>query len=685
MDLTLYSLADGKPLEMVGLYDEMSPRSFPDYPGGTSLQRYYRRVLRDAMEAEGFNVYEWEWWHFDYKDWAKYPVGNQTFESLPASTTAPAAQGASSRPPIEFDRRDEMIAMRDGVKLHTEIYTPKNAAGPLPLILTRTPYGLSDQAEGMRGNIEGSYRELADDGYIFVYQDIRGRSKSEGSFVMLRNPRDPKDPKAIDESTDTYDTIEWLLKNTRNTGRAGMLGVSYGGWLTVMEMLDPHPAMKAVSPQASPADMYIGDDFHHNGAFRLSYGFEYVYSLETSKDVERFEFDRADTYEWYLNLGALSNVNARYFKGQRPSWNDFVKHPDYDAFWQRQSVKPYLTRVAVPTLNVAGWFDQEDFYGPQTIYRALENHDASNQNFLVVGPWNHGGWAHGTGRNLGKIDFGSDTSSEFRKLQARFFAFYLKDQGKADFDEALTFETGSNKWVKRDAWPAKKGAKVRSLYLRENGKLSFDPPAAAGDTCDAFVSDPAKPVPYRYRPVEPHYSNGSRWWSWLSEDQRFVDGRPDVLTYVTDYLTEDVVVAGKVDAKLFAATTGSDADWIVKLIDVLPEKVEEGADHNLAGFELMVSGDVTRARYRNGFEKSVATVPGKVQEINLDLHTRAHRFLKGHRIMVQVQSTWFPIIDRNPQNFVPNIFEAKDGDYKAQTHRICRSKAQPSAVTFTSN
>lgn len=672
VDLTLYTLADGKPVEMVGLYDEMSPRSFPFYPGGSSRQRHYRARLREAMEAQGFTVYEWEWWHFDYKDWKEYPLGNVTFEEMPGRTAGPA---------VEFDRRDVMIPMRDGVKLHTEIYTPKTATGALPVILTRTPYGLSTDKDGMQPRIQESYGELAQDGYVFVFQDIRGRSKSEGTFVMLRNPRDGKDPKAIDEGTDTRDTIDWVLKNVKTNERVGMLGVSYGGWLTVMAMLDPHPGLKAVSPQASPADMYIGDDFHHNGAFRLSYGFEYVYGLETSKDVERFSFDRADTFEWYLALGALSNVNAEYFKGKRPSWNDFVQHPDYDAFWKRQAVKPYLDRVSIPTLNVAGWFDQEDFYGPLTIYEALESKDAKNQNFLVVGPWNHGGWSRGAGRSLGSLDFGSDTAAHYRGIQATFFAHYLKDQGSPDLPEALTFETGSNEWVKREAWPGRQSGARKKLYLRENGKLSFEPPDATTEACDSFVSDPAHPVPYRHRPISPT-SPGPGWPQWLTEDQRFVDDRPDVLTYESDVLAEDVVVAGKVDARLFAATTGTDADWVVKLIDVHPE-IDE-ANPKLAGYQLMVAADVIRARYRKGFETPVPVEADKVEEITLDLHSRAHRFRKGHRIMVQIQSTWFPVIDRNPQTFVPNIFEAKDSDYRVATHRVCRSSTTPSAVTFTS-
>src|SRR5438876_587793 len=341
-----------------------------------------------------------------------------------------------------------MIAARDGVKLHTEIYSPKNVSEPRPIIFERTPYGLADDEKGYSRKL-GRYAEMIPDGYIFVLQDIRGRYGSEGKFVMQRPVRDPKNPKAIDEGTDTYDSIDWLARNVpRNNGRVGLLGVSYGGWLTVMGMLEPHPALKAVSPQASPTDQFLGDDFHHNGAFRLSYGFEYVAMLETSKVNTFFKFDRHDTYQWYLKLGALSNVNARIFKGKMPTWNDFVAHPNYDSFWQKQAFAPYLTRVTVPTLNVAGWFDQEDFYGPLKIYELLEKHDKNHMNYLVVGPWNHGGWAGGDGDKLGRISFDSPTSKYFRaRVQAPWFAHHLKGKGKLLQPEALTFQTGTNRWV----------------------------------------------------------------------------------------------------------------------------------------------------------------------------------------------------------------------------------------------
>ena len=374
-----------------------------------------------------------------------------------------------------FDRTEQEIAMRDGVKLYTNIFVPKTIKGPLPFVMVRTPYGVEGRGPGM---LQNYLKDLAEEGYIFVFQDIRGRFKSEGQFVMSRAPRDPKDLKAIDEGTDAHDTIDWLVKNVPdNNGKVGILGISYPGWLTVMAMLEPHPALKAISPQASPADQFLGDDFHHNGAFRLSYGFEYVAMMETDKVNTMFKFDRFDTYEWYLKLGALSNVNVKYFKGKLPTWNDFVAHPNYDDFWKKQAFAPYLNKVTVPTLNVAGWFDQEDFYGPLKIYELLEKQDRKNQNFLVVGPWNHGGWSTGPGDKLGRIAFDSATGQYFRaKVQAPWFAHHLKDKGKLAQPEALMFQTGTNQWQSHDRWPPKDAA-AKKLYFRGNGKLSFEPPA----------------------------------------------------------------------------------------------------------------------------------------------------------------------------------------------------------------
>jgi putative CocE/NonD family hydrolase len=578
----------------------------------------------------------------------------------------------------QFARTSAMIPMRDGVKLYTTIYTPKKHNAPLPFVMMRTPYGI---ASGGPKALEEYLNDLADNGYIFVFQDIRGRHQSEGQFVMLRPPRDPKNVNAIDEGTDTNDTIDWLLKNVPgHNGRVGMLGVSYPGWLTVMALVDPHPALRAASPQAPPADMFIGDDFHHNGAFRLSYGFEYVARMETDKRNSNFVFDRYDTFEWYLKLGGLSNVNPRYFKGKMPTWNDFVAHPNYDDFWQKQASAPYLKRVCVPTLHVAGWFDQEDFYGPLKTYELLEQHDKNDQNFLVVGPWNHGGWRSGPGNKLGKVTFDSDTGKHFRaKVQAPFFARHLKDKSTGtNLPEALMFQTGSNKWVEHERWPPKT-ADTRKLYFHPSGKLAFEPPPQTNASFDEYVSDPAKPVPYRPRPITPTYP-GPEWQVWMVEDQRFTQYRPDVLTYETDPLAEDVTVAGSLTAHLFAATTGTDCDWIVRLIDVYPEKWKKNP--SMGGFQLLISGEPVRARFRKSFEKPEPVEPGEVNEYTINLHWSHHCFRQGHKIMVQVQSTWFPLIDRNPQKFVPNIFEARDTDFQPARQQVYRSLQYPSAISM---
>ncbi|HVA16869.1 MAG TPA: CocE/NonD family hydrolase, partial [Candidatus Dormibacteraeota bacterium] len=437
-----------------------------------------------------------------------------------------------------YTKQDAMIPMRDGVRLHTEIYVPKNSTEKLPFLITRTPYGTNDDEKGY-SRLFNIYQEMIPEGYIFVMQDIRGRYGSEGKFVMQRPSRDRSDAKSIDEGTDTYDTIDWLLKNVpNNNGRAGLLGISYGGWLTVMALLEPHPALKAVSEQASPADMFLGDDFHHNGAFRLSYGFEYAAMMETGKTNFIFHFDKYDTYEWYLALGPLGNVDKNYLHGELPTWEDFVNHPNYDSFWRKQAFYPYLKdmHLTVPDLNVAGWWDQEDFYGPVKIYETLEKHDTNHLNYLVVGPWNHGGWARSDGESLGRIKFGSATSKYFRaNVQAKWFAYWLKDQGELPFKKALTFQTGTNQWVPFDAWPPTSNVTAKKLYFQSGGKLSFDAPQETGaEAFDSYISDPAHPVPYRHRPVEETYGPGSHWYTWLVEDQRFVDSRPDTVSWTTE-------------------------------------------------------------------------------------------------------------------------------------------------------
>jgi putative CocE/NonD family hydrolase len=573
-----------------------------------------------------------------------------------------------AKKPAEWDKLDVMIPARDGVKLHTLVFIPKNASEKLPFLIERSPYGFDNgRAEK---TLASRYKQLADDGYIFVLQDIRGRYQSEGTFVMQRPVHDRSVANSIDEGTDTYDTIDWLLKNVpNNNGRAGLLGISYGGWLTAMALIEPHPALKAASEQASPADMYLGDDFHHNGAFRLSYGFEYVSRMETGKVQFIFDFDKYDTFDWYLKLGPLAAVDEKYFHGEKPTWNNFVNHPNYDSFWQQQAVNLILKKTTVPNLNVAGWWDQEDYYGPMKIYDTLEENDADHKNYLVVGPWRHGGWG-AEGKNLGPIDFGGDQSLYFReKIEAPWFAYWLKDKGALNQPEAMAFETGRNTWERYDAWPPKDGVQMRKLYTSANGALSFDAPKdSSNNAFDSYVSDPAHPVPYRHRPIPPTYSPNSGWPQWLVEDQRFVDDRPDVASWSTEPLKNDVVVSGDVIAHLFASTSGEDSDWIVKLIDAYPEN-----DEKLPGYELMIANDVFRGRYRNSFEKPERMEPDHVYEYPIDIHSTDHAFKQGHRIVLQVQSTWFPLIDRNPQTWVENIYKAPAAAYRAATQKIFRS------------
>ncbi len=578
-----------------------------------------------------------------------------------------------------YDKMEVMISMRDGVKLNTVIFQPKNSSTTYPFLFLRTPYGVSHTGNPLRNDY---IKDMAADGYIFVYQDIRGRYKSEGRFEMQRFTRDKKDSKAIDESTDTYDTIEWLLKNIKNNnGKVGMYGISYDGWTTVMGAIDPHPALVAVSEQASPADMYIGDDFHHNGAFRLSYAFEYAFMEEAGKTDSLFQFKTNDTYQWYLDLGPLSNVNKKHFHNKIPTWNNYVSHPNYDSFWQKQSLDYRLDSPRVHIMNVAGWWDQEDFYGPQRAYELWEKKDQFNKNHIVIGPWNHGGWAWGPGNKLGNLQFGSNTGEKYRKeIQAPWFAYYLKGKGDGKFAEAITFQTGSNEWKTYDDWPPAESMKM-NLYMHPNGKLSFDKPVEAGiNQADSFISDPSNPVPYRPRPIQPTYGQGSKWFTWLTEDQRFLKGRSDVLSWQSDPLKNDLTVTGDLLAKLFASTSGTDADWIVKLIDVYPD---DHVDPKMKGYQLMIANDVFRGRYRKSFEKPESVKPGAVESYSIDLHSINHVFKAGHRIMVQVQSTWFPIIDRNPQKYVANIFQATESDFIKATHKVHRSVEFPSHIELS--
>ena len=572
-----------------------------------------------------------------------------------------------------YKKTSFMIPMRDGTRLHTVIFSPVSATHALPVLLQRTPYGayFSSVPEDTIINVQTFGTNLGimlKEGYFLVSQDIRGKYKSEGIMEIHQPLIHATQKEAIDESTDTWDTVDWLMKNLKgNSGKAGILGISYGGWLALVGAVDPHPALKASSEQACMSDLFLGDDFHHNGAFRLSYGMEYAYEIEFDKTTDSdFPFPQFDLFDWYLKLGSLKNVNKRYFHNKIPTWNNFVKHPDYDSFWQKNSTLNYISQAQIPQLHVGGYYDQEDLNGPQLMYHHMEKDDKQNYNHLVLGPWNHGQWGRGKGDSLGKISFESATSYWFQALQKNWFDFYLKGIGDGKFEEAYCFQTGSNQWKTYPAWPPKQ-AELRKLYARADNTASFNKPAAVAGAV-SYISDPAKPVPYRAQPIEATYGTASRWYTWQVEDQRFVYSRPDVISFSMDKLTDNITVTGQVTAHLFAATSGTDADWIVKLIDVYPDV--DSLNLTMSGYQLPVAMEVFRGRFRKSFSSPAPLTSGKPEEFVIGLHDINHSFKKGHHIMIQIQSSWFPIIDRNPQKYVSNIFEANETDFIKATQTI---------------
>jgi len=568
-------------------------------------------------------------------------------------------------------KKTYMIPMRDGIKLFTIVLSPANYKNPSPILIERTPYGvnvpLKEDSALKIDAVPPYFKAMAKDGYIFVFQDVRGKFKSEGVFEINRPLYHLADKTKTDESTDAYDAIDWLIKNVpNNNGKAGIRGISYPGYLAFDASVDPHPALKASSPQASPADMFLGDDFHHNGAFRLSYGFEYSYLVENEKAANsHFPFPQFDLYDWYLKLGPLKNVNERYYKNKLPSWNDFTLHPAYDNYWKNQS-RLSIQSAQIPMLHVGGYYDQEDLNGPQIMYTQLEKKDTFNRNYIILGPWNHGQWAETKADSLGKLDFESKTALWFQDLQKQWFDYWLKGIGDGKFTEANCFQTGTNKWKTYHTWPPK-NAEVKRLYTYSNHMAGFIQPVSNNSSV-SYVSDPANPVPYRTRPIEETYGTGSRWDSWLVEDQRFVSTRPDVVSFTTGSLTENLTITGNVTAHVVASTTASDADFVVKLIDVYPDF--DSKNMLMSNYELPVAMEVFRGRFRKSFEKPEPLTPNKPEEFLIDLHQINHTLLKGHRLMIQIQSTWFPIIDLNPQKYVPNIFEAASGDFIKATHTI---------------
>jgi hypothetical protein len=606
-------------------------------------------------------------------------------EAVPAADE-PATQDHAEWLRANYEKKEYMVPMRDGVKLYTIVYTPLEESRTYPILLFRTPYSIGPYEPDEYRTPLGPTDAFDRDGYIFAFQDVRGQYRSEGVFQVIRPlVSETAGPEDADESTDNYDTIEWLLENIPNhNGRVGQWGISYPGWQTVMGMVDAHPALKAASPQASPADMFIGDDWHHNGAFRIMYSFSWLSGNARRRDGPTetrgagFDYGTPDGYEFFMEAGSAQSIDDLYFQGEVPAWREFVEHGTYDEYWRRQNALLYMEDIALPVLNVAGWFDTEDFYGPISIYKTIEEKNPENQSTLAAGPWLHGGWRRMEGDHLGCIEFDTPTSLHFQtEIQYPFFSFYLKDQGEWDSTEAKVFETGANRWRSFDRWPPS-GLEQVSLYLRENGRLSFDPPTEGGERAvDRYVSDPNKPVPFS---AEIRTTLGHLW---KVEDQRFASSRPDVLVYESEPLTEDLTIAGPILADIFVSTSGTDSDWVVKLIDVYPGDApdSEFCPVPMGGFQMHLAGEIMRGKFRNGFEDPEAMVPGEVTPIHIDLRDRFHTFKAGHRIMVHVQSSWFPAYDRNPQQFM-DIYRAEPSDYLVAEQTVYRSSEYPSRIVL---
>jgi len=621
------------------------------------------------------------------------PAPAKPEDEAAARKTRMAAMLKEYRGP-EYVRSEVMIPMRDGVKLHTVILRPVGSAKegtPLPFLMTRTPYGVDEYSDV---GLKLGKPELAESGYIFVAQDIRGRYESGGKFVMNRPIVSHATKDGVDETTDTNDTIDWLLKHVpNNDGRVGVLGVSYPGFLAMMAGIDANPAVKAISPQAPMTDIWMGDDFFHNGAFRESYGFDYVQEMEAQKTDVRADA-KEDQYNFFLEHVDFAGAAKAAGMSELPSAEKFLTQPTYTKFWQDMAVEPHLTRPEVPTLEVGGYWDQEDMWGTQAEYAALRAHEKPNEPlhkvFMVLGPWNHGGWGGGPGDKLGgkfgTIPFGGEKTGAYYRahFEAPFFEKYLKDRPGFELQDTASFRTGENQWHAYAIWPPKVGFHEVRAYLQPDETLSFVAPKGLYDVkAAAYVADPADPIPYRHRPIQSTYGETSTWRTWLVEDQRFVSGRKDLANFETPVLTGDVTVTGDVVADLYGATTGTDSDWIVKLIDVYPNNAAdatslETSEGAKGGYELMVAEEILRGRYRKSYTTPEPVKPGEVAEYKWSLHGVDHTFLKGHRMLVEVQSSWFPLYDRNPQTYVENIMTAPASAYKAETVSIFGSAKYPS-------
>ena len=587
----------------------------------------------------------------------------------------------------QFEKQEFQIPMRDGAKLFTAVYVPRDA-GPdnkYPILMLRTCYSVRPYGEDQYRRSLGPSRELRDDGYIFVYQDVRGTYMSEGRFInMTPHQAAKKNAKVVDESTDTHDTIAWLIKNvSHHNGRVGMWGISYPGFYAAAGMIDHHPALKAVSPQAPIADWWY-DDFHHHGAFFLPHAFNFLVRFgqprptPTAMSAPGFEHGTPDGYQFFMNLGAAGNANQRYMRDRVEFWNHLVAHPNYDEFWTSRNLLPHLKNVAPAVLVVGGWYDAEDLYGPLQIYRQIEQQNPGIQNSLVMGPWPHGGWARSDGDHLGNVAFDAKTAPFYRKwIEAKFFHAHLKGNGQPGLPEAYVFETGKNRWRQFDHWPPK-DAERTELFLHAEERLQWEPPEESEDAFDEVISDPRRPVPF----TDDVALGMTR--AYMTDDQRFAARRPDVLVYQTDVLEEDITICGPLSARLQVSTSQTDADWIVKLIDVFPD---DAPDHqfvepgqHMGGYQMMVRSEVLRGRFRDDPSSPKPFQPNRPTAVNVPLQDLLHTFQAGHRIMIQVQSTWFPLVDRNPQKYVDNIFLAEEQDFAKATHRVYRASPHVSSI-----
>jgi putative CocE/NonD family hydrolase len=610
---------------------------------------------------------------------AKYP----DFPSeTPAKVDSPTAD-------FDYVRRVVMIPMRDGVRLHTVILVPKGASGA-PILLTRTPYDadalttheISAHLGPTLQGYDNALETIVEGGYIRVIQDVRGKYGSEGDYVMNRPMHGPLNPTPVDHSTDTYDTIDWLVKNIpESNGKVGILGISYDGFLTLAALVNPHPALKVAVPMNPMVDGWMGDDWFHNGAFR-EVNMPYIFDQEITRDGKaQWRTAYLDDYDVYLQAGNAGELGRRHGLEQAGFWRKVLAHPSYDSFWSDQAMDKLLAAqpLKVPTMLVDSLWDQEDIYGAMAVYKAIKPKDKDNDKvFLVIGPWHHGQEIE-DGSTLGALNFSSDTGLYFRRQILRpFLDRYLKDEApKEEIAPVTVFETGTNVWRQLKSWPGKNEAKP--LYLAAQGKLSFNAPQSGDPAFDEYISDPAKPVPYRARPIQPMgYAAGMTWSEWLVDDQREESGRPDVAVFVTGRLTTPLKISGQPIANLVASTSGTDSDWVVKLIDVYPDEV--ASQPSLGGYQLMISADIFRGRYRESLEKAKPIAANQPLTYHFALPTANHVFLPGHRIMVQVQSSWFPLYDRNPQTFVPDIFWAKPADYQRAAQHIYHAPGQASFV-----